>query len=249
VRGASLRRAGREEDRLAVTKPAKPSGEPRPGQPRPGLPRGVEIALSAAGLLVCSPILFLSAAAIALSSRGPILFRQQRVGLGGEPFTLVKFRTMRPARGLAVTARDDPRITAVGRVLRRTKIDELPELWNVLRGDLSLVGPRPEVPDFVDRGSADWREILRVRPGITDPVTLRLRDEESLMAGVPGDRDRYYREVLQPRKLSGYREYLSRRSWKSDARVLFETGLAVLCPPLARKLQTPWGVPEGPADS
>lgn len=232
-----------------MTRPSEPSGDPRPGPPRPGLPRGVEIVLSAAGLLVCSPVLLLSAAAIALSSRGPVLFRQERVGRGGRPFTLIKFRTMRPAAGLAVTARDDPRITAVGRLLRRTKLDELPELWNVLRGDLSLVGPRPEVPDFVDRGSAAWKEILRVRPGITDPVTLRLRDEESLMAGVPGDRDRYYREVLQPRKLSGYREYLSRRSWKSDARVLFETGLAVLCPPLARKLQTPWGAPERPADS
>lgn len=232
-----------------MTEPVAPYGEPRTAPPRPGLPRGVEIVLSAAGLLLCSPILLLSAAAIALTSRGPILFRQQRVGRGGDPFTLVKFRTMRPARGLAVTARDDPRITAVGRLLRRTKLDELPELWNVLKGDLSLVGPRPEVPDFVDRESADWREILRVRPGITDPVTLRLRDEESLMAGVPGDRDRYYREVLQPRKLSGYREYLSRRSWKSDTRVLVETGLAVLCPPLARKLQTPFGVPERPADS
>jgi lipopolysaccharide/colanic/teichoic acid biosynthesis glycosyltransferase len=209
----------------------------------------VEVALSAAGLLLPSPILLLSAAAIALTSRGPILFRQQRVGRGGEPFTLVKLRTMRPARGLAVTARDDPRITAVGRVLRRTKIDELPELWNVLKGDLSLVGPRPEVPDFVDRGSAGWTEILRGRPGLTDPVTLRLRDEESLMAGVTGDRDRYYREVLQPRKLSGYRDYLRRRSWKSDARVLLETGLVVVCPPLARKLQTPWRVPERPADS
>ncbi|HEY2798091.1 MAG TPA: sugar transferase [Thermoanaerobaculia bacterium] len=227
-----------------MTPPASPSGDPRPG-----LPRSAEIALSAAGLILTSPILLLSAAAIALTSRGPVLFRQQRVGLGGEPFTLVKFRTMRPARGLAVTARDDPRITAIGGVLRRTKIDELPELWNVLKGELSLVGPRPEVPDFVDRGSADWKEILRVRPGLTDPVTLRLRDEESLMAAVTGDRDRYYREVLQPRKLSGYRDYLGRRSWKTDARVLFETGLAVLCPPLARKLHTPWGAPERPADS
>ncbi len=227
-----------------MTDPSEPSAGPRPGLPRPA-----EIVLSAAGLLLASPFLLLSAAAIALTSRGPVLFRQQRVGRGGEPFTLVKFRTMRQARGLAVTARDDPRITAVGRLLRRSKLDELPELWNVLKGDLSLVGPRPEVPDFVDSGSADWREILRVRPGLTDPVTLRLRDEESLMAGVTGDRDRYYREVLQPRKLSGYRDYLRRRSWKSDARVLLETGLVVVCPPLARKLQTPWGAPERPADS
>jgi lipopolysaccharide/colanic/teichoic acid biosynthesis glycosyltransferase len=217
--------------------------------PRPGLPRGVEVALSALGLVVASPVLLLSAAAIALTSRGPVLFRQQRVGRGGELFTLVKFRTMRPSRGLSVTARDDPRITGVGRILRRTKLDELPELWNVLRGELSLVGPRPEVPEFVDRESPDWQEILRVRPGITDPVTLRLRDEESLMAGITGDRNRYYREVLQPRKLQGYRDYLGRRSWHSDARVLLETGLAVLCPPLARKLQSPWGVPERPADS
>jgi lipopolysaccharide/colanic/teichoic acid biosynthesis glycosyltransferase len=207
------------------------------------------VVLSAAGLLVASPILLFSAAAIALTSKGPVLFRQQRVGRGGELFTLVKFRTMRPSKGLSVTARDDPRITGIGRLLRRTKLDELPELWNVLRGDLSLVGPRPEVPDYVDRESPDWREILRVRPGITDPVTLRLRDEESLMASVTGDRNRYYREVLQPRKLQGYRDYLSRRTWRTDARVLLETGIAVVCPPLARKLQSPWGVPERPADS
>jgi lipopolysaccharide/colanic/teichoic acid biosynthesis glycosyltransferase len=211
--------------------------------PRPGLPRGADVLLSALGLVVTSPILALSAAAIALTSRGPVLFRQLRVGRDGEPFTLVKFRTMRSSPGRAVTARDDPRITRVGRLLRRTKLDELPELWNVLRGEMSLVGPRPEVPELVDRESPVWREILRVRPGVTDPVTLQLRDEESLMAGVSGDRDRYYREVLQPRKLSGYRDYLRRRTWRSDARVLLETGVAVLLPPLARKLHTPPGVP------
>ncbi len=214
------------------------------GPARPGLPRAVEIVLAAAGLMVAAPLLALSSVAIALSSRGPVLFRQERVGLRGRRFVLVKLRTMRAASGSGVTARDDPRITGVGRLLRRTKIDELPELWNVLRGDLALVGPRPEVPEFVNLESSAWREVLSVRPGLTDPMTLRLRDEESLMAGVHGDRLQYYRDILQPEKLRGYSEYLRSRTWRSDLAILAETAVAVCAPPLARRWRSRVDLPE-----
>jgi lipopolysaccharide/colanic/teichoic acid biosynthesis glycosyltransferase len=198
-----------------------------------GLPRAVEIPLAVVGLILAAPVIGLGALAVALGSGSPVFFRQTRVGLGGRPFTLVKLRTMRPAPvpgAPQVTARDDARVTPAGRLLRRTKIDELPELWNVLRGDMALVGPRPEVPGYVDPSDPAWQEILRSRPGLTDPTTLSLRDEELLMASVDGDRDRYYRDVLQPAKLRGYREYLRTRSWGSDLRVLFRTGWALLVP-------------------
>jgi lipopolysaccharide/colanic/teichoic acid biosynthesis glycosyltransferase len=167
---------------------------------------------------------------VALTSGLPIFFRQTRIGRGGRPFTLVKLRTMRPRRGLPVTAGDDARVTAVGRILRRSKVDELPELWNVLKGDMSFVGPRPEVPEYVDVENPAWREVFLVRPGLTDPVTLRFRNEEKLLEGVEGDRDAFYRQTLQPLKLDGYREYLRRRSWRSDIGVLLETMVAILWP-------------------
>ena len=207
---------------------ARPSGPPGP---RPGLARPVEAALAAAGLVLAAPVLAVSAAAIAATSGLPVFFRQERVGRGGRPFTLIKLRTMRRSGGgPKVTAGNDPRITAVGRFLRRTKLDELPELWNVLRGDMSFVGPRPEVADYVHPESALWREVLSVRPGLTDPVTLRLRHEEALLEAVQGDREKYYRETLQPRKLEGYVDYLRRRSWRSDLGVLVATAGAILRP-------------------
>ena len=206
----------------AVLSPAGPAAQP-------GLPRAVEAPLAALGVVVASPIVALCAAAVVASSGLPAFFRQQRIGLGGEPFTLVKLRTMRPSGGgPEVTARGDARITRVGRFLRATKLDELPELWNVLRGEMSFVGPRPEVARYVDLQDPMWREVLQVRPGLTDPVTLSLRDEETLMASVEGDRDRYYREDLQPMKLRGYVEYLRRRTWRSDLGVIWRTMVAVL---------------------
>jgi lipopolysaccharide/colanic/teichoic acid biosynthesis glycosyltransferase len=191
----------------------------------------VEAALAAGGLVVAAPVLAAAAAAIAATSGLPVLFRQIRVGRHGRPFTLIKLRTMRESgAGPKVTAGNDPRITPVGRFLRRTKLDELPELWNVLRGDMSFVGPRPEVADYVHPESALWREVLSVRPGLTDPVTLQLRHEESLLESVEGDREKYYRETLQPRKLEGYVIYLRRRSWRSDLGVLVATAGAILRP-------------------
>jgi lipopolysaccharide/colanic/teichoic acid biosynthesis glycosyltransferase len=127
------------------------------------------------------------------------------------------------ATGLEISAADDVRITPVGRILRRIKLDELPQLWNVVRGDMSLVGPRPEVPRYVDANDPLWREVLSVRPGLTDPATLRYRHEERLLASVSGDRDRHYREVVLPAKLRESLGYLRRRSWRTDFYVLFGT--------------------------
>jgi lipopolysaccharide/colanic/teichoic acid biosynthesis glycosyltransferase len=196
-----------------------------------GLPRFCEVLLAFLGLSICFPLLVLASLAIRISSRGPIIFRQKRVGLNGEPFTLYKLRTMRNAgKGLQVTASDDQRVTGVGRILRKLKLDELPELWNVMKGDMGLVGPRPEVGRYVDRDNPTWKLVLRARPGITDPVTLRLRNEEMLLAGVESDRERFYLQVLQPFKLKGYLEYLQQRSWRSDLRVLYHTAIAVVLP-------------------
>ena len=202
-------------------------------RPPPGLPRLVEVILAALLLVFAFPVLLLAALAIVLTSRGPVFFRQGRVGRRGEFFDLYKLRTMRVDRPehLEVTARRDPRITRVGRILRATKIDEIPELWNVLRGQLSLVGPRPEVPRFVDLKNPLWRKVLQVRPGLTDPVTLALRNEEVLLDGLGReDRERFYREAVQPYKLRGYVEYLDRRTWFSDLVVLVQTLVAVAFP-------------------
>ena len=196
-----------------------------------GLPRPVEVLLSLLGLAVSAPILALSSAAVALTSAGPVIFRQKRVGRGGQIFTLYKLRTMLPAReGPQVTAGGDARVTPVGKLLRKTKLDELPELWNVLKGDMSLVGPRPEVPRYVDLASPAWRLVLEARPGITDPVTMILRNEEALLAKVEGDRELFYLETLQPFKLEGYAEYLRGRNWWSDVKVLWKTFVVVLLP-------------------
>ncbi len=195
-----------------------------------GLPRAVEVAAAAAGLAAAAPFLLLAAAAIVATTGDSPVFRQRRVGRYGRLFRLVKLRTMRRAAGAQVTAHGDERVTRVGRLLRRTKVDELPELWNVLRGHMAFVGPRPEVPRYVDASEPSWRPVLDARPGLTDPVTLRLRNEEELLAGVPGDREAFYRDHLQPWKLRGYAEYLSRRTWRTDLAVLRDTVGAVLRP-------------------
>jgi lipopolysaccharide/colanic/teichoic acid biosynthesis glycosyltransferase len=201
--------------------------------PRLGLPRLVDTALALAGLVATSPLLLISAAAVALTSPGPVFFRQQRIGRGGRSFTLLKLRTMTAdaadTAGGELTAAGDVRITPVGRWLRRFKLDEIPQLWQVVRGDMSLVGPRPEVPRFVDSSNPLWRQVLSAKPGLTDPVTLRLRDEEALLKAAGGDDvETFYRERLLPWKLRGYREYLERRNWATDLGVLAATALTVL---------------------
>src|SRR5690606_5976569 len=140
----------------------------------------------------------------------------------GKPFHIVKLRTMRdgPKDPHAVTAQGDPRITRSGAFLRRSKIDELPQLWNVLVGDMSLVGPRPDVPGYADQLEGEDRIILSVRPGITGPATVKYRNEEALLGGQP-DAVRYNREVIWPDKVRINREYLGQRSFRNDLKYLF----------------------------
>ncbi|MCH9647215.1 MAG: sugar transferase [Deltaproteobacteria bacterium] len=196
-----------------------------------GLPRWVDFLSSFLGLLLISPLLLAVAAAVACSSRGPILFRQQRVGRGGKPFTFYKFRSMyHNPEGLPLTASGDSRVTPLGKVLRKLKLDELPGLVNVLKGDVSLVGPRPEVPRFVDLNDPLWQEVLKAKPGVTDPVTLRLRNEEELLGALEGDPELFYTLYLLPFKLRGYCSYLSQRTWRSDLWVLWNTFLGIIFP-------------------
>lgn len=200
-----------------------------------GIPRALETILALLGLVMAAPLMLVAALAVKVSSSGPVFYRQQRVGLGGKTFVLVKFRTMREeAVGPLITAKGDERITHVGRLLRVSKLDELPELWNVAKGEMSLVGPRPEVPEYVDQGDPLWQEVLRVRPGITDPVSLRLRDEEGILRMAGDDLEHFYRKVLQPLKLNGYAQYMANRSPWSDLRVIVQTVWAVFVPSAIR---------------
>lgn len=176
--------------------------------------------LASLGLLLCSPLLLLIALAIWFEDGLPVLFRQVRVGRFGREFELFKFRSMRRNQsGQALTAEGDRRVTRLGRFLRKYKLDELPQLWNVMRGDMSLIGPRPEVPQFVALADPTWRAVLQVKPGITDLATLAYRNEEKILAGY-ADVERGYLEVVLPAKLALNREYLMRRSFRSDMRLL-----------------------------
>jgi lipopolysaccharide/colanic/teichoic acid biosynthesis glycosyltransferase len=187
--------------------------------------RALDSVASLVGLLLVSPVLLAVAGFVKISSPGPILYRQERVGLGGRVFRIVKFRTMHrdaETRGPAVTSAMDPRVTGVGRWLRRLKLDELPQLWNVLKGEMSLVGPRPEVPRYVESYSPAQRRVLTVRPGITDLASIAYRREEELLAG-HADVDRYYREVVLPYKLNLNLQYLDRMSFAYDLLLLTRT--------------------------
>ena len=188
--------------------------------------RAFDLLAAGLGLLLLWPLLLAIAAAVKLDSRGPVLFRQARVGRHGVPFRIHKFRTMvadAPQRGPALTVGDDARITRVGRWLRRTRLDELPQLIDVLAGDMSLVGPRPEVPQYVAHWPAALRErALSVRPGITDPASLLYLDEAELLARA-ADPEREYVEVILPRKLQCAADYAAQASLRSDLCVLLRT--------------------------
>lgn len=185
--------------------------------------RAFDIAASLTGLIVLSPLMLAIAVAIVAGSGFPVLFSQDRVGLGGRTFRIRKFRTMRMVAGPAITASGDRRITRVGAFLRRTKLDELPQLWNILVGEMSFVGPRPEVPDMFARYPETARErIVSVRPGITDLATLEYRHEEALLAGAV-DPEKTYLDEIVPKKIALYLEYLDRRSFGLDMAILGRT--------------------------
>lgn len=194
-----------------------------------GAKRATDVVLASAGLIVTSPILAAVALAVRIDSKGPIFFRQERVGRGGKSFRIHKFRTMaHEAQGLAVSTSSDSRITRVGAVLRRSKIDELPQLLDVLVGEMSIVGPRPEVGKYAALWAPDVREcILSVRPGITDPASIRMRNEAELLAGQESPEDFYIRELL-PLKSAMYVEYVQSRTWRGDLKIMGQTVKAVL---------------------
>ena len=198
--------------------------------PNKGLPQWVSCISSFAGLICLSPLLAAACAVIKVSSPGPVLFRQKRMGMGGREFTLYKFRTMRNSgEGLKITPKGDPRITLAGKILRKTKIDELPQLMNVVKGDMALVGPRPEVREYVEMHPDLWAEVLRVKPGITDPITLRLRNEEELLAQ-SDDPEKFYKDHLSLYKLNGYLRYIRTRSPSGDFKLIIRTLLGVAIP-------------------
>lgn len=166
---------------------------------------------------------------IIFSSGLPVFFLQKRVGKGEGEFRLIKFRSMHSGAegGSAITVGGrDPRITSIGYVIRKYKIDEWPQLINVLRGDMSFVGPRPEVPTYVQGYSEDQRRVFEVRPGITDLASIKYRDENELLAGVE-DPDRYYRQVILPDKLRMGVEYVDQRSLGMDLRIMWRTFLSI----------------------
>ncbi len=188
------------------------------------LKRTFDIAVASAMLLVFLPLIVLGWAVSTFSTRQNGFFFHQRIGRWGKPFFLVKLRTMRTDEKFetTVTTRRDPRITPIGRILRRSKLDELPQLWNVIVGDMSLVGPRPDVPGFADQLEGQDRIVLSVRPGVTGPASLAFRNEENLLADQP-DPEAYNRETIWPQKVRINREYLANWSLASDLRLLWQT--------------------------
>jgi len=213
-----------------LSMPAEAAGEEQLAEQRinSGIPRWLDVGIALVGLIIAAPVIAVLSLGIVMTSGLPVFFRQKRVGRDGRMFNLVKLRTMKPSLdGPQITRKGDERITQLGRFLRQTKLDELPPLWNVLRGDMALVGPRPEVPRYVQLNDPLWQTILKVRPGLTDPVTLRLRNEEDLLAHVE-DSETYYLNELQPAKLKGYIEYLHRRNCRSDLGLLYRTFAAII---------------------
>ncbi len=210
------------------------------------LTRLLDIVISLLALILLSPVLLIIAAAVKCSSPGPVIYRSFRVGRDrrrvvrqpgsyeGRLFTLYKFRTMvANAGGPRATRRGDPRITAVGRILRLTKLDELPQLYNTLVGDMSLVGPRPEDPVYVKTYTPAQLEVLRVKPGITSPASLLYRHEEQLLAGP--DWEQIYRRTVLPAKLQAELDYLARRTVLNDLRLMAHTVAALFARSTTRR--------------
>ena len=190
--------------------------------------RVFDIVGSFIGLILLSPVLLTIAVLIKVMMPGPVLFTQIRSGRFGKPFRIVKFRTMvMDHQGNTISVKGENRITPLGSKLRKYKLDELPELWNVLLGDMSLVGPRPDVPEFVNRLDGEERLILEMRPGITGPASLKYADEEELLASVP-DPLKYNDEVLWPDKVRINLDYYRKKSFIADLRLILKTLLRML---------------------
>ena len=207
--------------------------------------RLLDIVASAIGLILLWPVFLVAAVLIKAEDGGPVLFRQERVGRLGRTFRILKFRTMTvdaPSRGPAITAQNDKRITRVGAFLRRTKIDELPQLWNVLCGEMSLVGARPEVPRYVAMFRAEYSEILRLRPGITDPASIRFRQESEILEGSTDPETTYIQRIL-PEKLRLARDYARHASTAYDLQLVLATLISLIYPARALERVVDWLMP------
>jgi len=194
-----------------------------------------DIVLSSIGLLILLPLFALVSLLIKVDSRGPVFFRQERVGKNFAPFRIYKFRTMAAdteGPGSLITVGGDSRVTKVGRVLRASKIDELPQLLNVLKGEMSLVGPRPEVRKYVQLFEADYKKLLMIRPGITDPAAIQYSSEETLLAGSDNWEEDYIGKIL-PEKIKLSLEYVDNHTVLTDIKLIIKTVLKTS--PLHRK--------------
>jgi lipopolysaccharide/colanic/teichoic acid biosynthesis glycosyltransferase len=213
------------------------------------LKRGLDVVGSLAGLALLWPLLLVVAVAIKLDSPGPVFFRQQRVGRNDRPFRIFKFRSMTvdaPSRGSALTVHADKRITRVGAFLRRSKLDELPQLINVLVGDMALVGPRPEVPQFMDFYPPEQRALMvSIRPGMTDFAAILFRDESSLLDQA-SDPINVYRYQIMPLKFRYYRRYRNELNNLTDLRLILATILLLVSPRAPRWLGIESELPVSP---
>lgn len=194
------------------------------------LKRALDVVVALVGLILLSPIMLIIAILIKLDSSGPVLYRAPRVGKGGRLFRMYKFRTMvsnAEVIGPAITLGQDPRITRIGARLRSCRLDEIPQLINVLGGEMSMVGPRPEAPYYVRKYSSEQRQILRVKPGITGLAQIAFRHEEEALTN-PDTLDEVYMNDLLPPKLAMDRQYIAQQSLNLDLKILFRTAWALL---------------------
>jgi lipopolysaccharide/colanic/teichoic acid biosynthesis glycosyltransferase len=192
----------------------------------------MDIVAATLGLLLLLPVTFVIALAIAINSGKPVLFRQKRVGRNGQDFHLLKFRTMKietTTNGVGLTRDGDSRVTGIGRWLRKRKLDELPQLFNVLKGEMTLVGPRPDLEEFWTKASDEDRGVLELTPGVTGAASLAFSDEEGLLAKIPAERlTSYYLEQILPQKARLDLDYAARATFRSDCGILLRTVLVPL---------------------
>ena len=200
-----------------------PAGVMLPSGGRLARKRLFDIVCAALGLVVLSPVFAICAVLVGLTSPGGVIFRQERIGRNGKPFFICKFRSMRKDNaGLKISTSSDSRITPVGHFLRKTKLDELPQLWNVLKGDMSFVGPRPEVAEYVELYDEEQRQVLLVRPGITGIASIRFRNENELLEG-SDDPNQTYIEEIMPQKIALDLEYIPKASVWYDVCLILKT--------------------------
>jgi len=184
-----------------------------------------DLTFSLLGLIICSPIFIMVPIFIKLDSKGPVFFRQERVGKNFKSFKIYKFRTMRydpEEKGPMVTVGGDRRVTEVGKFLRQYKVDELPQLFNVLKGEMSFVGPRPEVKEYVQLYKKDYKKLLRIRPGITDPASIKYSDEERVLSSSENWEEEYKKRIL-PEKIDLSLQYVEQHNIMTDLKIILKT--------------------------